>query len=423
MADVIKLQTAIEQLGLWQATGDDGRHRYRYKLIPGTFRLTADMRQQLGDIASLTTGGLQASAALSAALGKISQAGKQLTAKEAAILRMLKASCQGYHFAPEVQSLPPIVKVDLAWDGEQLQVLEIDTYNPRGLAYAFWLRHVHVQAGDTEAKHPVLLQALQAELGGGQDLVWLYSERERYYAPVLRAFAQVVGEYGINVRVVGEHQLPDDLSDTADGFLSENEKLLIVPDRMHDKIAARNALVQFALQYPERMLTPYVPHLGAKGLLAFLTNGNSDAEVAAWQDLYLSSAVKSLAGRYIPSAAILGKQFTRRDLPDFVADGQSVLKAINSSGAKGVYMPDASEHGSVLATARNQRNINFIAQKLIRQSPLLLEGCVAEESHLVRITAYVDTRTSRCLDAELTGTGSDPLVHGGSSCVQLPAIF
>lgn len=430
VADVQKLETELTALGLWNAQGPDGRYRYRYRLIPGQFVLTNDMKQQLGDIAQLTRNGLFACVSLCVWLGAkhrdaCESGGVPLTPAEASFYKMLKASCGGYEFGWYQQALPPVVKVDLAWDGSQFQVLKLDTYNPRGLAYALWFRYVHERSGEVEARHPALVEALR-RAARGSELVWLYSERERYYAPVLQAFAKILTAKGVPVRVVAESQLPACTSTSIQNFLTADERLLIVPDRMSGNVATRIALVQFVLQCPEQVVFPCVPYLGCKGLLAFLTNGNRHEEIAYWQQRFIAREVQELAQQYIPEAVLLGKSVgTARSVPEFVQTSRAVLKAINSSGAKGVTMPvgDAAEYQTVLASARTQKSPNYIAQRLIAQQPMMLDGSSGPESHLVRVTAYVDTATGQCLDAELTGTGDDPLVHGGTECVQLPAIF
>lgn len=427
MADIVKLQQQLEQLGLWNAQGPDGRYRYRYRLVPGEFRLNAAMLHQLHDIAEVTTAVLTGATKLSQMLERRYQAARvgayQMKPEEASFCAMLKAACGGYTFMPEVAAVPPIVKVDLAWNGSSFQVVEFDSYNPRGLAYAFWLRYAHVQAGEYDAMRDNLLYALLERVRPGACLVWLYSDRERYYVPVLQAFAQVLHEFGVSVRIVGEHELPACSATTIETFLASDEQLLIVPDRMNQVVVARDALVNFAIRYPERVLVPFAPFLGAKGLLAFATNGNDNAVIATWQDQFLSPSVQTLVQSYVPSTALLGKRFSKYEVPDFVHEQAAVLKAVNSSGAKGVYMPGDAEYETVLSSADRHRAPNFIAQKLVPQQQVTIEGVDGTEQHFVRVTMYVDTHRKVCLDAEVTGTGDDPLVHGGPSCVQLPALF
>ena len=429
MADPKNLEAELMKLGLWNATGPDGRVRYQYKLVPGEFRLTGDMRAQLSEIALMTTGALRASAQLSYDLGwghrEAQQPGKKpLSPKEAAFLKMLRAACGGYEFPYEFPVLPPIVKVDLAWDGTSLRVVEIDTYNPRGLAYALWLRYIHVEAGELDALRDSLLYTLlEAAPSGGY--VWLYSDRERYYTPVMKTAASILNKFGVKMRVVGERDVQSVCPNSGFGLLREDENLVIVPDRMHQNIAVRNDLVSFVQAHPDRTLMPYVPQLGAKSLMAFLTNGNEDPEIASWQQEYIDPAIVPFIDAYLPKTAVLGRQFTKLTLPDFVDSGEAVLKAINSSGAKGVYMPHGwDDWETALAIARGQKTPNFIAQELVEQQQMSIEGVSGPEDHFVRITAYVATGgNGTCIDAELTGTGDDPLVHGGTSCIQLPAIF
>lgn len=429
MVCIQKLTAELQTLGLWD-TQVDGRYRYRYQLIPGAFTLTPEMRMQLQDIARFTQGALAASAALSKDLGERYQAsvlsdGVQLTAKEAAFVKMLRASCGGYAFVPSNTAISPLVKVDLAWDGVRFQVVEIDTYNPRGLAYALWLRHAHVCAGERVALQHGLVYTLLSLVPTCGKLVWVYSERERYYAPVLEAAAQVLAAYGVSLQVVGESSVNSFCSVTGAGLLEPGDKLVIVPDRMHSNIPLREKLIAFALQYPERVLVPYVPHLGAKGLLAFLSNANNDPEIAAWQGAHLAPDTKVLADAYLPKTALLSKQFTKIELPAFAQESAGVLKAINSSGAKGVYMPGSEGYDNQLAFARRQKVPNYILQATVAQQQLELQHKEGTRGHYVRVTAYVSTAGSApaCVDAELTGTGDDPLVHGGPSCVQLPALF
>lgn len=429
MADPMNLQAELTKLGLWNATGPDGRLRYRYNLVPGEFRLTTDMNAQLSEIAVMTTGALRASASLSYDLGWAHMAaqrpdGGPLTPKEAAFLKMLRAACGGYEFPYEYAKLPPIVKVDLAWDGYSFKVVEIDSYNPRGLAYALLLRYAHVEAGEQDALRDALLYTLHEHAPAG-GYVWLYSERERYYAPVMAAASSILGKFGVTMRVVGESEVRSVCPNSGYGLLSDDEKLIIVPDRMHQNITVRNDLVSFVEAHPERVLVPYAPQLGAKSLMAFLTNGNGDPEIADWQAEHLDSAIVPLIEAYLPKTAILGRQFTKQSLPEFVERGEAVLKAVNSSGAKGVFMPhNWGEWETTLASARTQKTPNYIAQELVPQAQLMIDGVDGPEAHYVRVTAYVATEgDGYCIDAELTGTGDDPLVHGGPTCVQLPAIF
>lgn len=415
MAQINALQQALSDIGLWNLDVD-GRYRYRYRLTDGEFILTDEMKEQLDDIGVCVAAAQRASIDICSAL---EQKRPNYTGPESAIYQALRASCEGYPLVLENVTLSPLVKVDLMWDGDNFQIAEIDTYNPRGIAYALWLRYVHEQAGDANAERTTIVDTLKDVLAG-DTLVWLYSARERYYMPVMKAAAQILAEYDVKLRVVAETDLRSVCPETGEGLLSSGEKLLIVPDRMHKNPQARDAAIGFALNHPERLVVPYAPHMGSKLLLSLLTNRDEYDVCNGLLSTLLTTHEQQLIDRFIPRAAIVAKRFCINGSGDALRYGpKSVLKAISSSGTKGVYMPGNIEYDTVLEKAMKQKRIGYIAQSCVNQQPIQIAG----ENHYVRVTAYVDARNGTCLDAELTGTGNDPLVHGGENCIMLPAIF
>lgn len=415
MADTALLQEELTKLGLWNHKDSAGRFRYRYQLTSGEFRLTNPMKDQLVEISTCVAAAQRVSRSIASNLqGRCNH----LNRTESAFLQSIKASCGGYDFVTQDVGLSPIVKVDLMWDGNLFQIAEIDTYNPRGMAYALFLRQIHLAAGDSDAGHSAITETIRERLQG-RKLVWLCSNVERYYAPVIQICADILNQNDISMRIVSELDVGDVCPDTGAGLVDEDEMLMIVPDRMHKNIEARKAAIAFALSHRDRMFVPYAPYMGSKLFLALLTNGSNNKYITEFLSGLIQPDEQELFSKYIPEACPVAKLFGREDFTAFGARGAYVLKAINDSGTKGVYMPHHPEYNSAVSDAVSRKRISYIAQRLTDQSPLTIGG----DDHYVRVTAYVDARSGTFLDAELTGTGDDPLVHGTSTCIQLPAII
>ena len=323
----------------------------------------------------------------------------------------------------------PLCKVDVMIDtSNRLKIAEIDAYNPRGIAFAAFIKDAYKGYTDhsffSGAEKTLAEEVLKKEYS---KLVWLYAHHERFYEVVFEQLKRIMFEkYSIEI-------IPYD----TDMFLvskhMDETMFTMIPWGMRtlkEVMVAQPTLVFLYEQNPERFLYSPTPFLGNKALMGFVSNGGLNVEMEEFLMKYYGEKNLSLLRKYIPETVLIGRRF-RKDLEIFLKSRQaSVLKANISSGLKGVWVYDSIDDlnmNSKIQSFMQEKKPNYTLQEYIEQKKFLLESysgknnTLKEDDWYLRMTLQVDSN-GVVVDAEITGRKT-PDVHGAVDCIQIPCVF
>lgn len=395
------LATYLKDVGYWPTPED--RQRYEYVLSPSAYVLSPRQSEQLERLGKKTH---QAVEALNNRLVDIA-AQKSPSSHEEARLVGIANSASRSLLRPlnGERKVPPIIKVDLVQDGGgNFHIVEVDTYNPRGLGYVAlldWSYRKHAVQPRYWGMHSIGLTLSNANVYGD---VWylIVSEYERFYENSFEVFRRAMALSNIEIRLVRER----DLSTNRSLIPGEGANLIIIPESLNKYPDVREDLLARYHQGTLNLLFPPVAYLGSKGFLPYLREYDGMSE-------------------FIPPSALVGKKCG--DPYALVnASRPLVLKANVSSGMKNVFFSDLDpEFGEMLTRASSLGKPTWILQEQVPQQPVPVavfrnDGSTETRDFFLRITAYVSSKG--IVDAEITGR-PDRKVHGAPDCIMIPTVF
>ena len=136
-----------KQIGLWNSP--ENFKRYGYVLSPEVFTLNSKMQSQLTEIGLAVKAFQEGAKRLARYSFDKKETGKHTPSM---LYRMFREALGGLPFVVSERNVP-ICKVDLMIDTQgNLKIAEIDAYNPRGIAYAMFLREMHNALGNFDGK-------------------------------------------------------------------------------------------------------------------------------------------------------------------------------------------------------------------------------------------------------------------------------
>jgi hypothetical protein len=392
------LEKYLAEIGYWDT--EDKKRRHRYVLSPCVYVLTRVQHEELKDIARAVYPAVQN---LESALAGHARAPRP-TSDGRRLLAMARSARHGLDGPGDTadEGIPPILKVDIVQkpDGGY-QIVEIDTYNPRAIGTTTLLEASLIRFGVKPAYR--ITKHISALLTSRSEGSWtiVASERERYYETSYGIVARSLSVYGVRTHVISEADVVEDPTLIAPGNIKNT---FIIPESLDRHPAIREALLASYRQDVIRVLYPPKAYLGSKGFLPFLSD---------------QPGMKS----YIPPTVILSKAVGSAQ-PEM--HGAMVLKAVSSSGAKGVFFSDAdrNEFDQAFSEALRAKTPQWILQEKVEQARLPVvvfqDGRRAESLYHVRITMHVGADS--IFGIKVTGR-TNPLVHGAPDCVQLPVVL
>lgn len=326
------------------------------------------------------------------------------------ISRILKQGCDGLPFGRSIGRKIPLTKVDLIIDkNENLKIAEIDSYNPRGIPFALFLRDIYKEYKSPFC-NPIFILDSMTKNG---NLTWVYSDVERYYERIFKQMQRIV-RHDMNLTLINASK--------ADTFYDQ-ENILMIPTRMHKpkELSAKNRLLEMYTKNVLSFAYPMHPWISTKGALGIVSN---PTEELALEELLKSSFDKKdleFLRILLPKTAILGKAL--ENTKSWCNGSKFMLKKNVSSGLKGVWLADANHEK--FREAVSQKNPSYIAQEFVDQKTYPIsyydqKGDVKSADWYLRLTTYVD-QLGRVVDAEITGRRT-PDVHGAPDCIMLPCI-
>lgn len=392
------------------------RARHGYVLSPATFLLSGAMYSQLQEIALLVSD-FQKNLHM---LYQEVQDDRDSHPMKGMIRNMIKTATGGFDSFPHNREVP-VCKVDImVGENDQLSIAEIDTYNPRGIPFALFLRDLYQRAGlipENEFLLDGVVPAITQFLDGEEEWYWLSAHKERYYQPVFRIMKKVLEQdYGITTELI-------DLE--ASGLdVCQKNKISLIPlacnqGREHQQ--ARYLQQRYA-QNQERFWYPFTPWTSNKGWFGLLSNPLEQEILQPFQNIF---ARQDLYQRYIPETLLLTKRFKKDAIVDvFRERHQNVLLKQNiSSGMKGVLFPEDASFEQKLQQVSHMKNPQWTLQSLVSQKKFAMpyftsQGQLDTGDYYVRICAYVGPG-GELLDAEVTAR-PEPDVHGAPDCLMMP---
>jgi hypothetical protein len=387
--------------------------RYGYVLSPEPFVLNDEIKSQLLDIGKVI---------------KVYQEGcKNLfsLAKNEhgrlfnTINYIFKSACEGLPLL-QTNRNSALCKVDLIIDEQnQLKILEVDIYNPRGIPYVVFLRDIF-----KEYRSNYLIgveSVIKRELNNRatSSLLWVYADKERYYENGFLQLKRILqNNLGINVLYMNALNIED-----KEGKFNA---ILNVPACLNKptEIITRGKLVREYKKDDNKFLYPIIPWMGSKSLLGIISNAS---KIQSVDELVFESFENiELLRNYIPPSILIGKYF-KDDTKKWVSsNNDSVLKKSVSSGHKNVYFSDDINFHTNIESALSHKQPAYILQKCIKSKKILLpyfekNGKISKDYWNLRLTVHVDLNGD-VVDAEITGR-RDQFVYGSIDSIQLPCII
>ena len=388
--------------GYWSSANDQ---RYGYILCPEPFFLERTLHEQLvamGKTVATYVRGCK----------DVFMAAEQLAGRDRSaswVYSMCKQAAGGLPVMHDGRDIP-ITKVDCMIDQQgNIQIAEVDAYNPRGIPFALFLRDTF---NDLQNPLNKLSDTLVAE-AQGKDLLWVHAHRERYYQAIFTQMKRIMAGYGVTVSV----------ADATSATVISDQKIVMIPWGMDNsmELSVKAQLVAWYEKSPQRFIYPLLPWLGSKGLLAFASNGAGNQLIEAFINDH-APELKHIR-EFVPSSVLIGKQFACAE--QWLSSREAfVLKKHVSSGLKGVWVVDKAN--PEFATAKTLHRTAYCLQDYVQQKTFSLpyfadSSTVKTDDWYVRLTAYI-AADGTLLDAEVTGRRS-PDVHGALDCIQLPCVL
>lgn len=322
----------------------------------------------------------------------------------------------------------PLCKVDVMIDtSDRLKIAEIDAYNPRGIAFAAFIKDAYRgyigHSFFPGAEKTLAEEILKKECS---ELIWLYAHHERFYEVVFQQLKRIMSEtYAVEV-------LTHDTDKILGGY-AEKTMLNMIPWGMrtpNEITITQSALYNLYKANPERFLYSPTPSLGNKALMGFVSKTGNNDELEEMLKSYYSKEKLDLIRKYIPQTVLVGRRFKDEVKLFLEQNNTGVLKANVSSGLKGVWVYksiDELNMKSKINLYKEEKKPNYTLQEFIDQKKFKLETYSGENNRLetdnwyLRMTLQVDTN-GNIVDAEITGRKT-PDVHGAVDCIQIPCVF
>lgn len=395
----LELSKFFHGIGLW-----DGKQNSKYSFYPGAKPF--DIKQyhaQFKEIGYLATSFLSDVAYLADVLRNEKSSFSNF------FNPILDKGKDGYPYFTD-KKLPPIIKIDVIIDNSEfLKIVEIDSYNPRGISYAMLLNECY-QVGNS-----LLEQVIANELNTRkkETFTWLYADRERYYLPSLQYFKNHLHS---NLNVEAALQNAND----SEYQFAEDTCFYIAPWGLSkpNEIGLKRKLISHYESNPQNFIVPMKPWLHNKLLLALPYSERVQSFATDKQKTFASfTAMK----KYLPITELVSKQ-TKID----TLNGNLILKEGVSSGHKGVFFNHSSEFETILNTAIAQKKPSFLLQEEVSQKRFDLEyfdndGSHKQDTFYCRFIAHYDS-FGQLLSVDLTGRTS-PLVYGSIDSVQTACLW
>ncbi len=395
--DRADLEMYLSQCGYW---GDaEKRRRHAYVLSPSAYTMSASQAANMERLAVATGAAVSELNQHLCACANV----KHPPHYEAEMLRFASSASRGLLLPRDGElRIPPVFKVDIVQDRfGRFQIVEVDVYNPRGFGYAALLEESMSGVFGTRRFPGVeqLVRILHAHGAEDAPFYVLVSEHERYYETCFTILCNTLRRRGIDARMVRECELSNQAT-LFDGVL------LAIPDTLRDTNLRERLVAQYR-SGALRAVFPPVAYLGSKAYLPFLREQDGMSE-------------------FMPPTALVSKK--HRQWSSICDSGSSsVLKAVVSSGMKGVYFSDLDpqEFGARLAQVSDIKHAAWILQQQVPQTstPIVVfdeqgNRCVGD--YYLRLVAYVTA--DGVLDVEVTGR-PDRKVHGAPDCIQIPVVL
>ncbi len=388
--------------GYWSTRNDQ---RYGYVLCPEPFRIPQRFFPQLTDIGILVADyhrGIKE-------LFKFCLDHADYNRTYASIARICKQATDGLPILIPERNIP-ITKVDLMIDTDnRLRIAEIDSYNPRGIPFALFLRDIYRDVPSPFCGITETIRNFACE----DSFSWIYADKERYYSTAFKQMQRILSEEGIAMSVHNITELQK---------FDPNSKTMIIPWGIGrpEELRGKEMLVQAYDENPEKFMFPLVPWTATKGLLGIVSNGYGNPEIEHLVENFYAGGNLNLFRTYTPPTVNISKQGKEKH---WCYGKKFVLKKNVSSGLKGVWIADTTHEE--FQKASNIKRSTYIAQEFVEQRTFPIpyyteKGHVRTADWYLRLTAYIGAN-GEVLDTEITGRQT-PDVHGAPDCIMLPCV-
>lgn len=424
-----RLFDAVAATGLWDNDRHLGPHRFR--LAPLNYHLTTECRDQLNEL----------SAALYDVFGGISQmmaeahkqrqhGGPKGALREVSLgLRRSAPYFRIDHVWP--LDLPALCKTDLVVgiDGH-LWIAEADATNPRSLGNAIVRRRLSETIAPQAARLQGIVSHLVStlELQGASELLFLYADRQRFYAPEFRVVQAALAEFGIDLVVKSEHEV-----------VAENDRLVdqasgrALPTLLMDLPAMGSEIVRwFKDAVPRervRFLIPPHNFLASKVLLGYISNLAQTGSVEALLAEYIRPASLAVVRRHLPSTLVIPKGTDWKPRKTDFGGTLPIIKQGFASGTRGIWFPPDDGYAAATRRAIASTGDFYIAQHEVPQRTDLWlvypeDGCGDPDwsgDWRARLTAYMTP--GGVVEVAATARQGTPLIHGNADAIQAGVVF
>lgn len=322
---------------------------------------------------------------------------------------ILDKAKDGYPFNTDLH-LPPIIKVDIIVNQKnELKIVEIDGYNPRGIAYAVLLNNIY----GVENKN--LLNEINELLKqrNANKLIWLYAERERYY---LRSFEyltkQLYKEFKIETVTQNANEENLDIDNTSHYFIAPWG--ISKPN----ELVFKSKLIELHKKDNSKLIFSLKPWLNNKLLLGLPFLENSFFENNG--DYNFVNELEAIK-KFLPKTSIIHKNYKFENTTN-----QFLIKEGVSSGHKGVFFNNSTDFSKKLELAKSQKKPSFIIQEEVNQKKFNIDyfekdGTVKDDLFYCRFIAHFNSE-GQLLNVDLTGR-NQPIVYGSIDSIQAPCIW
>lgn len=396
-----QITSYLESVGYW---GDDYlKKRNEFVLSPCAYKINPDQYENLNKLGRTIYYSLKDIAKKVYTFSK--SAPKNRDEQE---LMGIVSRCDRKLLSPNEtmdDSIPPILKVDIVQDCEgAYRVVEVDAYNPRGLGYNALLDGMANLGGQdvkTFGTIKVLAQMLR-EFSPSGKVSYFISDYERYYEPSFLILKKTLAEYGVNLILIKENKY--DAEEIKNASRDESGGFVFMIPESFQNIVLRDNLLKAYKDETLKFFFPPKAYLGSKMLLPYL---------AGYHEI----------NGFIPKTTLLSK---KHDAGNFLGSGDWLIKAGQSSGAKGIFFSDlnSTEFNKCVEQEKNKKRPSWILQEKISQESLMLKTFSDKgecfDKYYLRLIAQITS--NGVIGLEITGR-KDCLVHGAPDCVMLPSIL
>ncbi len=321
------------------------------------------------------------------------------------------------------KQIPLICKVDLLEDTDGNYFLaEIDGHNKHGMGYTTLFARIRKvispQASSFQGVTYTVAERIKEK--GFSEIVFLYSERERFYYPEFQIFkSELLKEHGINVVLVSENEVEvcngkmftvGDREITQQffvdfPFLYENNKLCLLLAEKY-----KEGKIDF--------LIPPKPFFGSKVLLGLLRNDEENKDIEAILRSHIPSKSLETIRRHIPKTYLMDGKEKEPYWRSRMNGTAFVLKECISSGSKGTVFSN-SERFNILFPKAIRAKFQYVMQEAVPNKSYTLPyfsetGGVMEKEWNTRIIVYY---SRRCIADIVVTACEDNIVHGGPNAL------